>query len=386
MAKLSPEQQADIWRRVKAGETQHSIARDMGVSQSAVSYYSRQIPVADKKQPPLSVPEQILHLRGRNSELGTEIARLRSIVGEQREFSDQVKAAVAAAEPYPRIKWHRPAKPGKPVIPVLKFSDWQIGQMVLASETEGFGEFNWEIAQRRVFTITDGFLRWVHTMRYGYRIDECRILVEGDMIEGDVLRDEAAITNEFPAPVQTARTGLLLGEAVARVAPHFGHVKVVEINVDNHGRTTRKPMTKRAPENTFNYLVHTIANQVLAKHPNVETFVAPGMKHVENINGFRFLIEHGHTVKSWMGIPYYGMERERAREATKRMGTDLWFHYQSIAHWHVAAWVGGNMLINGSLPGTSEFDHSCGRHAPPSQVAFLVHPEHGAFNFTPFRA
>jgi hypothetical protein len=332
-----------------------------------------------------STNEQILHLRARNSQLENELSALRRSLGEHKEYARQVTDAVVAAEPLPRVSWTRPAKAGKPVIPVIKFSDWQIGETVLPSETEGFGEFNWETAQRRAVAITDSFLRWVHTMRFGYRIDECRVLVEGDMISGDVLRDESAITNEFPAPVQTARAGLLLGELVARLAPHFGRVKVVEINVDNHGRTTRKPMTKRAAENNFNYLVNIIANQYLAKHKHVETFVAPGIKHVENINGFYFLIEHGHTVKSWMGIPYYGLERERAREATKRMMTDRGFHYQSIAHWHVAAWLAGNILVNGSLPGTSEFDHSCGRHAPPSQAAFLTHPEHGVFNFTPFR-
>jgi hypothetical protein len=317
--------------------------------------------VADKE-----VNEQILHLRARNAQLEADVARLHKSIGEQKEYAQGVTSAVVAAEPFKRIAWNRPAKAGKPVIPVLKFSDWQIGETVALSETEGFGEFNWSIAQARAHKITDGFLRWIHTMRYGYKIDECRVLVEGDMISGDVLREEAAITNEFPAPVQTARAGLLLGELVSSIAAHFARVKVIEINVDNHGRTTKNPMTKRAGANNFNYLVHCIANQYLSRHKNVETFTAPGVKHLENINGFGFLIEHGHTVKSWMGIPYYGMERERGREATKRMMTDKGFHYQSVAHWHVAAWVGGisssTDLSRGLLSLTI---HAAGMPLPP---------------------
>jgi hypothetical protein len=40
--------------------------------------------------------------------------------------------------------------------------------------------------------------------------------------------------------------------------------------------------------------------------------------------------------------------------------------------------------MNGSLSGTTEFDHSCGRHAAPAQTSFLVHPKYGIFDFVPW--
>jgi hypothetical protein len=43
------------------------------------------------------------------------------------------------------------------------------------------------------------------------------------------------------------------------------------------------------------------------------------------------------------------------------------FDYISIGHWHVPAIIDGNILVNGNLPGTTEFDHIQGRHAAPSQ-------------------
>jgi len=66
------------------------------------------------------------------------------------------------------------------------------------------------------------------------------------------------------------------------------------------------------------------------------------------------------------------------------MGTDKSFRYIGIAHWHVPAFLEGAVIVNGSLSGTTEFDHSQGRHADPTQVAFMVHPNHGMFNYTPF--
>jgi hypothetical protein len=92
------------------------------------------------------------------------------------------------------------------------------------------------------------------------------------------------------------------------------------------------------------------------------------------------------------------MERERGREAAKRMQAmmdterglaeqyqkEIGFDFVSCGHWHVPGVVSGNILINGSLTGTDEFDHGCGRHAPSAQVSFLVHPNHKIFNWTPW--
>ena len=50
----------------------------------------------------------------------------------------------------------------------------------------------------------------------------------------------------------------------------------------------------------------------------------------------------------------------------------------------VASFIEGMTIVNGSLSGTSEFDHSCGRHASPCQVAYLMHGKHGLFNLVPF--
>lgn len=333
---------------------------------------------------PLSTNEQVSFLRSANKELENRIKSLSMALGSQRELADQVCSSVLAASPFPRYEPPKVKGSHKPVVAVIKFSDWHIGEIISKAETEGFGEFNWNIARTRLFGILDSFVKWVITMRNGYQIDECVVFGEGDYISGDIHR-ELSVTNEFPTPVQTARAGLLFGEAVSFLASHFNKVTVYQVGSDNHGRLNPKPQFKQKFENSFSYLVHVISSTYLEKHKNVTVVAAQGMKYLATVAGWKFLIEHGDTIKSWMGIPYYGIERGRAREATRRMGTENNFHFQSIAHWHVPGFVSGNILINGSLSGTTEFDHGCGRHAEPSQVAFLVSPSHGVFNFTAFR-
>lgn len=67
------------------------------------------------------------------------------------------------------------------------------------------------------------------------------------------------------------------------------------------------------------------------------------------------------------------------------MNTPKGFDYQSIGHWHVPGILGGNIFVNGSLSGTSEFDYQQTRHAPPSQMALLVHRERGAMGWMFFQ-
>jgi len=323
---------------------------------------------------------QMLHLRRQNTQLRSQLDRYAAELGSQREMTQAVVAAVEAIEPYPRFYAPKATPSGSEVTAVIKFSDWHIGEVIRADETEGFGRFNWKTAQARVFNIVQSFSDWITTQRHAYRINELVVLAEGDFISGNI-HEELMVTNEFPLPVQTANAGALLSEAVARLSTHFESVRLVEVGSDNHSRLQRKPQAKQKVANSMLFLVHAVANANLRNHVNVRIVQPRGIKHVENIAGWKFLLEHGDGIKSWLGIPFYGLQREKGREAIKRMQTALGFDYMSIGHWHVPSVLDGNILINGSLSGTSEFDHACGRHAEPAQVSFLVHPEHGFFNW-----
>jgi hypothetical protein len=349
----------------------------------------------DEKQKALAqtqltdLQDTIAHLRAKNTQLENQLGSFQESKGAMTELALEVQQAVKAAEPY--LKKHRPAikenRPEKAVVPVLLFSDWHIGEVIRKEETEGFGEFNWNIARKRVFYTVDKFLAWVETHRRAFKIEEAVVLGIGDYVSGDIHR-ELSVTNEFPVPVQAANAGLLLGEAVRRIAPEFEKVRFFGVGADNHGRLTRKPQAKQKSTNSFSFLVHAIARQALSEHTNVSFYESEGAKKIVNVAGKKLLVEHGDSfARSWMGIPYYGFERARGREAARRMGKDrdLEFDYVIVGHFHVPAIVSGNILVNGSLSGTSEFDHLAGRHALPAQVSFFIHPVHGIFDWVAWK-
>src|SRR5581483_3014059 len=329
--------------------------------------------------------DKLAYYKAKAEQAEAVLRAYREHAGRERELITELTNAVRAFDPYPHVEYN-PGQPDKrsAVAFVSKTSDWQIGEVIEPNETEGFGEFNWEIAQKRVAILGAKELDDLTAHRdAGFPIDEIHVFDEGDPVSGNI-HYELEVTNEFPAPEAAVNAAMLHAEYVSRLAAHAKHVHVWRITGDNHGRFTRKNQFKQGAINNWAYIVHQINKLALAKHENVTIHHSRGLTLLANVVGKKFLIKHGHTVKAWMGIPFYGLEREAAREARKRMNTDKTYDYMSIGHYHVPAWNPGGLLINGSLPGTTELDHAVGRFARPSQVSFFVHPRHGMFGWTPW--
>jgi hypothetical protein len=340
-----------------------------------------EISVADLKA---AHSDQAIHLRQLNKRLMEENTKLHGALGRQKEYVEQVCGAIADQDPYPKYAYPKSqSKTSSLIVPALDLSDWHIGEVIRPDEVEGFNRYNWAIAQEGLFGIIEDFLKWVEVKRKWYRIEQCAIFCKGDYVSGDI-HDELKVTNEFPLPVQTANAGSLMGEAFKIVSSHFGNVMAIECGADNHGRLQKKPQAKQKASNSMSYLVHHIANAAAAKCNNFHPVMTEGMKICHAVNGKKFLVEHGDTIKSHMGFPWYSLARSIGREALRRMNTSKGFDFYSIAHFHTPNLIEGKTIVNGSLSGTTEFDHSCGRHAKPCQVAFLIHPQHGIFDFTPF--
>lgn len=328
---------------------------------------------------------QYVYYKDKAQNLESVVKSLLKERGKHKAFIDDLKAVTAATEPLPLVQLKPSGSAGTPIAAVVKLSDWQIGEVINAAETEGFGEFNFAIAEQRVNTLAVKVLDWVTMHRKaGYNVPELHIFSEADLVSGDI-HMELSVTNEFPAPIATEKAGTLLASFIGQLAPHFKKVKVWEVSADNHGRLTRKNQWKQGAKNNWSYLVHSVANFRLAKHTNVEPIMGEGVKLLANVMGKGYLLCHGHHLISQLGVPFYAMTRDKAREAVKRMWTEEKFDYISMGHFHVPGIIDGNILVNGNLPGTTELDTAVGRQSPPCQVSFMSHPRWGMFDWTAWK-
>lgn len=342
----------------------------------------RTTPIQDIKDE-ADPPEEVRSLRKQVQDLEARLDEYKrehgTIMGMVRDMVDHIKVI-----PAPKIDYKKPAakKVESPISLVIHNTDWHMGAMQDKDEIEGFNEFSPDILGIRIIDrLVPRVLNWVEIHRSNYDVDECRIIVTGDLISGDI-HDELRVTNAFPSPVQAVEAGLLLAKEISLFSPHFKKVIADIILVDNHGRLTKRPQHKEGGFNTFNYPLAFICQQQLRDHKNVTVNIHPKEMQVIDVKGRSYLVLHGHQIRGWAGLPWYGMQRKVGKEAAKRMRRNLGkFDRMVLGHWHTPLqhpwyWIGG------SPQGTDAYDHSQGRESGPVQSTWMVHPKHGEFDRT----
>ena len=331
----------------------------------------------------LRPPERILALQAERDQIASAYKDYKREHGQLEQLMAEVLAAVPSITPQAPV--YRPPtkrRVEKDVAVVVHITDAHHGAIQVSDEIEGFGSFSPALSRARQYGLMTDVLDWVEMHRLGYSIPECRLLVTGDLISGDI-HDELRVTNAFPAPRQAVEAGEILAKQAVMAAPHFARIVLDIITDDNHGRLTRKPQSKEGGINNWMFVVASMTKVLLALHDNVVVNIHAMPQKVVSVCGRRYLLCHGHEVSGWLGFPYYGIERKTAREALKRMnGPDMSkFDKVIMGHWHSPMetqmfWVGG------SVSGTDAYDHKAGRQADPQQVSWLVHPKWGEFDRT----
>ena len=321
-------------------------------------------------------------LRQEMKELRAALQEAKLEQGRFDEVIHGITEGVKAAKPLPPPEIKLGKDLGRPVTLVTQFTDWHVGLVTPPSDIEGFGEYSFDVAGRRVATLVGSLTRYAETMRHGYSINDCVILCTGDYVSGDI-HDGLVRTNEFPAPVQAVKSGLLMASAIQSLAGVFPNVRVEFIAPGNHDRLTKKPQVQAGGWNSWGYVVGSLAKEVLRNQGNVKFNLYPRMQEIVEVQGRRYLCGHGDGIIGTWGIPFYGIERKVARESKARMNMPEHRHFHKIVigHFHTAL-DHEDWFVGGSLSGTDENDHKCGRHSRAHQTSWLVHPEHGEFGFT----
>lgn len=326
---------------------------------------------------------KIAHLSAEVRSVRSRNSRLLRELGKANEHQDELLAAVTPIAPQPCVA--RVAKVGSPVEMVLLFSDAHVGQIVSAVESNGFNEYNYEIAVARMNFLVANIVKYATIVRSGYKLNRLSIICLGDNIHGEI-HDEYIRTNEFTIPESIVRAAQLLAGGVSQLTPHFKDLSIHGLLCDNHGRSTKKTPSAAAARTSYNTTAFALLEAYLAKHKNVSIQTYPAVHAHIKVQDHVFLCEHGDAVRGWMGTPIYGLIRADRAQAKRHLKQHESYDYHLWAHWHVPI-IGPFGIVNGAFVGPDEY--SVGRLpsadvADPAQWTFLVHPTHGAFNFIPW--
>ena len=311
--------------------------------------------------------------------------------GKLEVFFRQIMDSIDPITPLPKIKIEE-MKASNPINLVMHITDSHMGAVQDPDEIEGFNIFSPDICEKRCIGFSRAFIEWTKMLRNSYKINKCHVLMTGDLISGDI-HDELRITNAFPVPEQCVRSAQVHAKQIALLAPYFNEIIVEFLTEDNHSRLTAKPQAKEAGKNSFNYIVGILLETYLRKHKNIDFHLHAMNSKVVHVSTRNYLLKHGHDIRGWMGVPWYGVERMVAKEITARnnlimqdyeMAHEIGF--DKIIHGHFHTPFDHTLyMCGGSVSGTDAYDHKNGRHAEPSQSAWAVHPKYGEFNRTNFQ-
>lgn len=362
---------------------------ELGIRKSSPKNATPLQPKQPKPEPPPK-PDPITAERERQERvksLREEREALQAVAGEKSlrsALEAVVSRVVTRFDAPPKYVAPKSVKGKKPSVEtaIQMFSDWHAGENVSAEAVRGFNEFNDRIFRERVDRVVEAHLSIKDRLESGggYRFEKCIVGANGDFVSGTIheLEKHSDHDNIVWAVYETGR---ILANAVRQYAAQYPTVEVF-CTSGNHGRLPdARRVQQKEPTRSWDTLVYLFAKEMLADCRNVSFFIPNSYSAAFDVYGWRFLQTHGHDVKSWNSIPWYGLNRLVGNINALEAGRGTPIHYWLFAHFHNASSLphaSGESFVNGSIIGSNEFAfNALGKADRPTQWLLQVHPEHG---------
>jgi len=232
---------------------------------------------------------------------------------------------------------------------VLLLSDIHLGYVnkILNMET-GKTEvtYNPEIAVIELNKLLDGVFTINKLLRGSYRIKKLNIFGLGDLVTGDMIFKGQRFFVSSGVGKQVIDMANLLADFFRALLKEFEEIEFTNI-IGNHGRMSQG--REAAPtHNNFDYLVGKFAEAILKDEKRVKFDCPDSRFTMKKIYGWKYYLHHGNEVRSWMGLPYYGVVRQ-----AKSRRAEVKYDIECIGHFHVRMEipVGSKSytLVNGSF-------------------------------------
>jgi hypothetical protein len=331
--------------------------------------------------------------RDRMRRLREEQELLKAVAGEKslRAMLDALaeKAAARFTAP-PPYRAPKPTKRTTRESMVMLLSDWHSAEVISKEGTRGHNEYNALITSQRARRVTDGAIGIKSKLEAGgWHFDEMVVALNGDFVPGTIHEIEK-FTDAANVVVNVHGTAWILAQALRDLAGVYPTLRVYCLS-GNHGRLPdARRMQQKEPLRNWDTLVYLYARAFLSNVPNIEWHIPNAYSVLFDVKGFTFAQTHGHDIKGWAGIPFYGIQRstrnQNALEAARRRTINYWL----LSHFHTQSSLpqaAGEVFVNGSLCGGTEYTvNGLGAADPPNQLMFGVHAEHGVTHRWPLYA
>lgn len=178
-----------------------------------------------------------------------------------------------------------------------------------------------------------------------YDIETLWIMTLGDLIDNQQIFPGQKFSIECDVGKQLWYAVGMMTDLIQTMLTRFKYVKIVGIP-GNHGRLTEKPESMPA-STSWDYQLLRILEVWFRDNKNVEFIIPDNYYYLLNVKGWKYYLHHGNTIKSWMGLPYYGVSRQ-----SKSRKVEIEYDLELIGHFHqcMEIPIGGKAktIVNGS--------------------------------------
>ena len=253
---------------------------------------------------------------------------------------------VRPVEPPPKRRKHA----GTPEYALIALSDLQLGKRTPT--------YNTVVCERRVQEYARKVRELTDIQRSNRPIDEARVYMLGDMVEGEVIFPGQAFRIDASLYRQVTVDGpRIVTEFLRDLLSHFKKVHVVSV-IGNHGRLGKRG--DYHPESNSDLMLYRVCKTLFEtmKEPRLtwEIPFTAGERSwyaVDVIGRHRYMLFHGDQMRGggFAGIPMYGFSR--ALQAWASGVIPKGFRYALCGHWH-SMWsmpINNRILwVNGCFP------------------------------------
>lgn len=318
------------------------------------------------------------------SRLKDAAARISELEDKVRDYEWAAKASLAPAEwsLIPRATKKRQH------IPYLLTSDFQVGEVIRAEETEaGYGYDSAAFRQRYRRMIDTTIYLSEHHAGTGWHFPGMIYARGGDTISGGIheeLRDTDDLTpiEAIECVFEEESAGIL------KLADFFGKVEVkTPGSAGNHDRTTMKPRTKTAGAHSYDRIIAYMLRREFHRDKRVTFQTSESFDVRFKIWDRQILLTHGDRMGSSGGQGFIGPMATIMRGAQKVIMEQaaLGYHIDEVhhGHFHTPGYLGW-VMSNGCLPGYSEYAKQYRmRPSPPQQFLAYYHAKRGMVDLKP---
>lgn len=272
------------------------------------------------------------------------------------------------------IPQYRPKATGGAIALAL-LSDCHWEERVDPKDVPGtYNMYNPAIAKKRAEQFAQRVVYVTEAQRHLTPVNDLCLAILGDLITGHLHEDNQ--TN-FLFPLQAVLLAMdLCNSIIDYILQHgkFDHI-IIPCVFGNHGRLTRKPPAKIAPETNLEFMLYQLLAKHWAKEPRLTFHVADGlMMYLDLAEGKTVRFMHGDHVRyeGGTGGLYVPMHR-----AIYRLNQTKQAFLTCFGHFHTACDL-GFAIGNGSMIGPNAYSTS--KQIPyerPTQQYLLIDSKRG---------